>query len=297
LPRPVYPNGATTRNRPIETIGTQRGRVVGVVPGMTPLLVALSFLTLYPAGWGKSPNQIQFSASRAYYPVVGLLIGLVLLGLEWGASQVVPTPLTAALLLVALIVITRGLHLDGLMDTCDGVFGGYTRERRLEIMRDSHVGAFAVVGASGLLILKYGALLSLLTLPAAGKQWALLLFPMLSRWSMVIQIGGFPYVRSQGLGSLLHQGNSQHWLATSVALVLAAVIAVVAGGIGGIAMLAAVSVLAWLLGWAMARMLGGLTGDTYGATNEITEAASLVMAVVLLPYGLIQPLPQLLGLW
>lgn len=264
---------------------------------MTPFLVALSFLTLYPASRSKSPSQQQFSASRVYYPVVGLLIGLVLLGIEWAAAQVVPTALTAALLLLTLIVITRGLHLDGLMDTCDGVFGGYTRERRLEIMRDSHVGAFAVVGAAGLLILKYGALISLLTLPAPGRQWALLLFPMVSRWSMVLQVASFPYVRRQGLGSLLHQGNSHHWLATFIALVLAVVIAVVAGGIGGIVMLAAVSVLAWLLGWTLARMLGGLTGDTYGATNEITEVAALVAAVMMLPHGLIQPLAQLLGLW
>ncbi len=263
---------------------------------MTPLLVALSFLTLFPFRWSQNPSQQQFSASRVYYPVVGLLIGLLLLGLEWGASQVVPTPLTAALLLVTLIVVTRGLHLDGLMDTCDGLFGGYTRERRLEIMRDSHVGAFAVVGAAGLLILKYAALLSLLTLPGVGKQWALLLFPVVSRWSMVLQIESFSYVRSEGLGSMLHQGDSHHWIATSIALFLAAGIALVVGGIGGIVMLAAVSLLAWVLGWAMTRALGGLTGDTYGATNEITEVVGLMAAVVLLPHGLIQPLPSLLGL-
>lgn len=263
---------------------------------MTPLLVALSFLTLFPFRWSQNPSQRQFSASRVYYPVVGLLIGLLLVGLEWGASQVVPAALTAAILLVTLIVITRGLHLDGLMDTCDGLFGGYTRERRLEIMRDSHVGAFAVAGAAGLLILKYAALVSLLTLPVPGKQWALLLFPMFSRWSMVLQMVGFPYVRSQGLGAMLHQGDSHHWVATSIALLLAAGIALAVGGVGGIVMLAVVSLLAWVLGWAMARALGGLTGDTYGAANEITEVASLIAAVVLLPYGLIQPLTSFLGL-
>ena len=97
-------------------------------------------------------------------------MGLLLVGIEKGASEVFPVPLTAALLLIVLAAVTRGLHLDGFMDVCDGLFGGYTPERRLEIMRDSHVGAFAVVGAVSLLILKYGALYSLLSLSVPGKE-------------------------------------------------------------------------------------------------------------------------------
>lgn len=129
---------------------------------------------------------------------MGLLLGLLLVGVERGAGEIFPLYLVAALLLATLTLVTRGLHLDGLMDVCDGLFGGYTPQRRLEIMRDSHVGAFAVVGAASLLILKYGALVSLLSLRAPGQEWALLLFPMYSRWAMVLLMGAFPYVRSQG---------------------------------------------------------------------------------------------------
>lgn len=251
--------------------------------------MALSFLTVCPA-WGlKAPTQRQISNSRAFYPVVGLLLGAALAALERGAREVFPPFLTAALLVAFLAVVTRGLHLDGFMDCCDGLFGGYTRERRLEIMRDSHVGSFAVAGGAALLLVKYAALLSLLVLPLAGRAWALMLFPLLSRWGMVAALGAFPYVRRQGLGSPFHQGHAK--LATGVALAAAVAVALL-GGPAGLALLAGASALALLLGCGMSRMLGGLTGDTYGAINEVVEVAVLVTAVALLPHGWVGP-----GFW
>ena len=218
-----------------------------------------------------------------------------MVGVELGGRELFPVYLTAALLLVVLVMATRGLHQDGFMDVCDGLFGGYTRERRLEIMRDSNVGAFAVAGAASLLILKYGALLSLLTIPSPGKEWSLLLFPMMSRWSMVVALEAFPYVRGDGLGSPFHEGGSR--LATFIAVLIAVLASAVLGGIGGIGLLFGASVLAWFLGKVMSNMLGGLTGDSYGAINEVTEVGVLVAAVALLPHGLIEPLPALLGVF
>lgn len=269
-------------------------------------LAALTFLTLVPAGGSRIFTQREISVSRGFYPLVGLLIGLLLVALERGASQLFsqppagwaslsagpslnPAPLTGAVLLLALLVITRGLHFDGFMDVCDGLFGGYTRERRLEIMRDSHVGSFAVAGGTALLILKYGALLSLLSYSGAGKLWVLLAFPMLSRWSMVILLQTFPYVREVGLGSPFHSEAGKPWIAAGFALLVTAGVSIALGGIGGAAILIGVSLLAALLGWTMTRILGGLTGDIYGATNELAEVAVLIAAVAMLPYGLIQP--------
>ena len=190
-----------------------------------------------------------------------MLLGIILVGLERGCREVFPDFLSAAVLVVALPVVTLGLHLDGLMDTCDGLFGGFTEERRLEIMRDSQVGAFGVAGAVSLLLLQYGALVSLLGLTEPGQKWALLLFPMLSRWSMVVALGAFPYVRAQGLGPPFHQG-AIGW-PTAAAAASAIVASVLLGGIAGAGMLAGATAIAWLLGWAMASKLGGLTGDTY----------------------------------
>ena len=224
-----------------------------------------------------------------------MLLGLLLAAVEKAGSLVFPPALTAAILVAVAAVATRGLHLDGLMDSCDGLFGGYTPERRLEIMRDSHVGAFAVLGASCLLLLKYGALVSLLSQDGLEPAWVLVLYPTLGRWAMVLQLGAFPYIRSDGLGSALHQGGAK--TATGIAAVTAAAISVAVAGISGVVVMAGLSLAAWAMGVGMTRLLGGLTGDTYGATNEVIEATAVVAVIALLPLGILEPLPSLAGWW
>ena len=161
----------------------------------------MTFLTIIPASRDLDRGPTDLSNSRAFFPAIGLLLGLLLVGVEEGSSRLFSEQLTAAFLVATLVIATRALHLDGLMDVCDGVFGGFTRERRLEIMRDSNVGAFGVAGGVTVLLLKYGALVALLSLPEPGKEWGLLLFPALSRWAMVVLLGAFPYVRTQGLAA------------------------------------------------------------------------------------------------
>ena len=238
----------------------------------------------------RGPRNI--SHSRAFYPAIGLMIGLVLVGVEEGSSRVFSEPLTAAFLVAVMIVVTRGLHLDGLMDVFDGVFGGFTPERRLEIMRDSRVGAFGVIGAVAVLLLKYGALVSLLMLPQPGKEWALFLFPTLSRWTMVVLLGAFPYVRTQGLGSPFHGTGIK--IATTIAGISALAASVLLGGFAGLGLFFGVTVVAWLMGWAIAKTLGGLTGDAYGATNEIIETVVLIVATALATQEWLEPLLDLL---
>ena len=258
---------------------------------MVPLRAAISFLTVFPGAPGDvSPSQLN--ASRAYYPAVGLLLGLLLVGLEEGLTRVVPVYLTGAILVVVLVVATRGFHLDGLMDTCDGLFGGYTRERRLEIMRDPHVGAFAAAGAASIILLKWAALVSLLSLAESEKVWGLLLFPVISRWGMVVAIASFPYARDQGLGSVFH--GKPHLPPTLIAGGTALAASLLAAGGGGLALFAVGTVLAWLLGRWMTGLLGGLTGDTYGAINEVVEVGTLAVAVALIPHGLAVPLYRLI---
>ena len=285
---------------------------------LEPLRAAVGFLTVLPIGRSISPDQPSgqraVSNSRAFFPFVGLLLGLVLVVVGFAAALIFPVYLTAGILLVVMVLATRGLHLDGLMDVCDGLFGGYTKERRLEIMKDPHVGAFGVVAGSMLILLKFAALLSLLDPRfiiggswagysdiAIGGGWAgysdlaalmavafdaqpgkvleLLLFPTLSRWAMVVCLGAFPYVRQQGLGSPFHQGNAK--IATLAAALTALAASLVLGGFGGLGLFAGVTLLALAAGWIMTRALGGLTGDCYGAVNEISEVAVLTGAVAL----------------
>ena len=215
-----------------------------------------------------------------------------MVGIEEGSSRLFTEPATAAFLVVTLVIVTRALHLDGLMDVCDGVFGGFTPERRLEIMRDPRVGAFGVAGGITVLLLKYGALAALLGLPGPGKEWALLLFPALSRWTMVVLLGAFPYVRTQGLGSPFHGGGVK--LATIVAGLSALAASFLLGGFAGLGLFFGAVAVAWLVGWAMGRALGGLTGDTYGATNEIIETTVIIAATALASQEWLAPLPDLL---
>ncbi|MCH7925241.1 MAG: adenosylcobinamide-GDP ribazoletransferase, partial [Planctomycetes bacterium] len=148
----------------------------------------------------------------------------------------------------------------------------------LEIMRDSRVGAFGVAGGVTVLLLKYGALLGLLVLDGPGKEWALLLFPALSRWTMVVLLGAFPYVRSQGLGSPFHGGGVK--IATSVAGLSALAASVLLGGFAGLGIFFGAMAFAWLMGWAMANFLGEFTQVLQTRTPPMIIVFALVMAMV-----------------
>jgi adenosylcobinamide-GDP ribazoletransferase len=241
-----------------------------------PLLVALSFLTLLPVGV-TNPTDAEISRSRGWYPFVGLLYGAMVLGLVVLFAMVPPpfvhTVLAAALLVVIPALVNRFLHLDGLMDFCDAMWGGRTVERRLEIMRDSRVGSFAVAGCFCVLLVKFAALSSLMSYAAFAAS--LLAFPVISRWSMTLLLTAFPYGRQQGIGSAFFAGD-RPWLATAIALLTAAGVCWLCLGVVGVSILAISSLLTLALGlWTARRLGGGLTGDCYGATNEIVEAFSL----------------------
>jgi len=170
----------------------------------------------------------------------------------------------------------RALHRDGFMDCCDGLLGGFSRERRLEILRDSHVGAFAVVGAVCLLLVKIAAIMAL---PMAARFWILLLFPCLSRWAMLAVLEFFPYARPQGIGTPFRPSGGRWQLALgfAVALIAAAALA----GIAGLILMLAATLTGLVIGAWASRLLGGVTGDVYGAVNEAAEAFVLTLAAIL----------------
>ena len=122
---------------------------------------ALQFLTSIPVPWRREVSPEALGRSTAYFPVVGLIIGLILAVLNWLLSHILPPAVVNALLLVALVVITGALHLDGLADTCDGIAGHKPVEDRWRVMRDSHTGAFGVIGVVLVLLVKYVTLNSI----------------------------------------------------------------------------------------------------------------------------------------
>jgi adenosylcobinamide-GDP ribazoletransferase len=229
------------------------------------------------------------SPSLPWFPLVGGLIGVMLVGLDSALRPILALPVRDASLLAAAALITGMLHLDGFVDCCDALLGARSVERRLEILRDSRVGAFGAIGVTLLLIIRFAALGELGGY-GPSRALALIAAPVLGRWGIVYAVTCFPYARQQGLGSLFQRRSSYLLAATGMALVLLALITGVATLVPGsdslagtallLALLAAVAFLVTVIGciWASRRLGGGLTGDAYGAVNELVEVAVLVLA-------------------
>jgi adenosylcobinamide-GDP ribazoletransferase len=237
---------------------------------MTPLLIALQFLTRLPVRLPGMPEPRQVGQSLLWYPLVGLLLGVLLLGAAF-LLEGRPVLLQAALLLALWVGLSGGLHLDGLADTADAWVGGYgDRERTLLIMKDPRSGPIAVVVLVLVLMLKFAALATLLQ---AGQWLPLLLAPWLARGLLPLLFLTTPYVRPGGLGQALAEHLPRRelplWLAGQAALML------VFGWTSWIALAVALVVFVWLRRRFVQR-LGGTTGDTAGAMVEVVEVAVLV---------------------
>lgn len=236
-------------------------------------LVALQFLTISPAWIRRAFTPVEMGRSTAFFPVIGGLVGVLLLAASLLLDQVFPPLVRAGLTLALWIGLSGGLHLDGFLDSCDGLLGGFTPESRLEIMKDERVGAFAFAGGFLLLALKFAVLSSL----PAGTI-ALLLAPVLGRWAMSVAIYAFPYAREKGLGRAMKDHTTARQVIISSLLMLALVV-----GAAGWRGLAAAGAAALLMGLAAAftlRRIPGLTGDSYGAINEIVELGALLLFTV-----------------
>jgi adenosylcobinamide-GDP ribazoletransferase len=242
-------------------------------------LAALRFLTIIPLpGRRLTPGEI--GRATAYFPAIGAIIGLILLGLNWLLGLILPQLVVNILLLVALAVVSGGLHLDGFVDTCDGLVGHKTAAQRLRVMKDSRAGAFGIIGVAFLLLVKYAALSSV---PALWLAPTLLLMPVLSRWTMVWAVFAYPYARPSGLGKIFKQGaSSSDFL---VATLIALVIAVMPSELFGLFIMFGVWVVVMALAFYFKSRFGGLTGDTYGAINEIAEVLVLLFVCLLAQVG------------
>lgn len=260
---------------------------------------SIQFLTRIPM-----PVQVPFTSeilkrSTVFFPITGLFIGLI----TWGAgllfgSLLPPWP-AAAFVLVVMIMMTGGLHLDGLMDTADGLLSGRTVERILEIMKDSRVGAMGVIVCFIVLLLQWSLVAALLE----HDVWGLfIVLPFLgSRFAMVWAIAKEPHARADsGLGVLFHGIKGSYLVVSFLLLSFFAALALFADSawLSPIGLLSGMEqwhlrpmiflllfllvslALSFLLARGISRKLGGLTGDTYGCIAELTLTL-LFMAVVM----------------
>ena len=242
---------------------------------MRPFFIAVQFLTRLPAPAVLDINDRHVGYSVLFYPLVGLIIGALLATLHWLLTGT-PVMLIAALLLVTWILITGGLHLDGLADSADAWAGGLgNRERTLAIMKDPCCGPMGVVALVAVLIVKFAALESLIT---TGDWIALLITPVLARTALPALFVTTPYVRANGLGTPIAAHLPRHGAIAVVGVVLLAI--PLLAGLHGLWMLLSALVVFTVLRAMMIKRIGGTTGDTAGALVELLETTALVVASV-----------------
>jgi adenosylcobinamide-GDP ribazoletransferase len=243
-------------------------------------LFAWQFLTAIPLSrLTHDAKPEELAASMSWYPLVGCLLGMLLVGADLLLARIFSPQVTSLVLMLLLICITRGLHQDGLADMVDGLAGGRTAQARLAIMRDGRIGA---IGATGLFLslgLRYAGLN---TLPV-GEHIALLIgMPVVGRWAMVLGAFHTTYARSEeGLAKpFLAHLSWKHLCAATITAGL--VLALLVGPWAALCCLLIGTALVRLSTVWFHRMFGGVTGDLLGATNEVAEILFIVIVPVVL---------------
>ncbi len=267
---------------------------------MKNFLWALKFLTIIPIDREDRIKPKNFSHVVSWFPVVGFCIGLFLCLGYLPLYAFFPPLVANALIILISIVITGALHLDGLADTCDGIWGGWNKEKRLEIMKDSRIGSFGAIGMIGTIGLKYVSLLSIGEIAATNispfsgciacvscsispvvihKCVALMVMPVVGRWAQVCAAGVSTYARNEpGTGSFITGGTTriQVFYASVFPLALFCFFYHLYGFL--IFAIIIIFTLGWI--WYIKKKIGGMTGDTLGATNEVVELMFLLSLLI-----------------
>lgn len=238
-----------------------------------PLSLAFSFLTRFPVNGSETYGENDYGNSYRFFPVVGLAIG-ALLALAAAVFSYIGTHTgtTAFLLLVILVAATGGLHLDGVADTADGFFGGRDREEALRIMKESSTGTFGAAAIILILIGKFAALWSILSI---GNVSSIIPALVLSRWAMSVASYGSAYPRESGTGkSFIGKLTLQSYL---ISTAIAIGIAFLFLGNSALIPIAVAAAIALAVKTFSYRKIGGVTGDVLGTVNELTELVLLTM--------------------
>jgi len=265
-------------------------------------LWGLNFLTIVPIGKRWCEREPKIGNAVFWFPIIGLLMGVVLTFIYFPATWFFPHLVADAIILIIYIVMTGGFHLDGFADTCDGLFGGSTREKRLDIMRDSRTGSYGALCLICTVGLKYTCLVSIdpeavaalsviydyetmkdlnpLYLQACEKGKVLLFMCAIGRWSQVLGAALSSYARDEGgTGKIIVENvKIRHALFSSI---VPGILIFLFCGITGILIFFMVFIVVALFVSYAKERIGGMTGDTLGATNEISELTVLLSFLVI----------------
>ncbi len=245
---------------------------------MRAFFIGLQFLTRISIVRQDNWTAEDFGRSVKFFPLIGAVLGAIYAAFAYAFYSFLPTRgivlpihLTAAILLILPPLMTGGLHCDGFMDTMDGVFSGRSRERMLEIMKDSCTGSNAVFCFVVLMLLEFAILLDM---PKDVAVPALFGMPVIARMMMVAGITLFPYARPDGLGKAFAQYAGRG--ALTFAAVCTLVLVVPLGQLAWISLLVSTVFTMFFANYVQKR-LGGLTGDVYGAITTLNEGLVLLV--------------------
>ncbi len=237
--------------------------------------VAMGFLTVIPTGEARVSPPHEMEKAFSLFPLVGLAMGIDLTILGWVIEKVASPLVSASVLLVFWVVVTGGLHLDGVADSFDALSLGKKREERLRIMKESTIGTFGVLAVVLLMMVKMAALSSLVK---KGEWRALLLTPMVARWAVVFLAHISMPAREGGLGIMAVHASTKKAVIVASAILCVALLLV-----WPVALLNLIWMVPLVMGisafWR--KMVGGITGDVLGATVEVVEMGVLLILAML----------------
>jgi adenosylcobinamide-GDP ribazoletransferase len=241
---------------------------------MKRFLIAFQFLTIFPIKVKEIKAQ-EFGKSLRYFPLVGTVIGLILTLSLYIFSLILPHIIVSFLILIILVVITGGIHLDGFADTCDGLCSSHPKDKVLEIMRDSRIGVMGAIGLILLLMLKFSLFYSIPT-SVLGKT--LVIMVTSGRWLQVLACYLSRYVQDEGKGRYFIEYAGKRELIQSS--VFSLIVAMLVMGSKGVAFLILLTIIVLPIISYIKKRLGGMTGDTIGAVSEISEVIILFMILI-----------------
>jgi len=239
---------------------------------MRSLRIAFGLMTTLPSKLPDDWSVGDSGRASVWYPLVGLVVG-ALTWLAWKGSMLVFPPSVAGILtLLVWVLLTGGLHLDGLADCCDGLLASTSVERRLEIMKDPRLGTFAVVGLILILSLKAAILASL----TSATSFGILLAASLARWC-ILPAGTMPLARSSGMGADFAAGFRRSFMIWGA--IIPVTFAIFLGVRGALAILIGVVTVALISRFAKSR-IGGVTGDVFGLIVEVVETVVILIFLI-----------------
>ncbi len=239
---------------------------------MNSLMLAIKFLSVIPLPGHDKVEPRELGKSTAFFPFVGAFLGLIVVSIDSLFVRFLPLPLNNLFLIIALVLIRGGLHLDGLIDTADGIFSRRDRTKTLQIMKDSRIGTFGALALLSTILIKWEVLNHL----TPELKWRLLILaPALSEWAVVYCTFVYPYARDEGMGKIFAQETG--WLQFSLASTTAAllIVSLFKDNIT-VAFLLFLILVAGAAAY-VAKRLQGFTGDSYGAVGELAEISAFLI--------------------